>query len=153
LRRPLGITVVAVAEFITGLVILCTGGFILFAEVLQSLGFLSGPAGVLEALLFTWAIVLVTIGLLYLKAAHGLTREKGWAWTISVIFSTTDILAGLLIGFLGLEAWYRFMPGTQELQDEFTVIFLIVSIIELVYLETGNVKAYFGKGQGPKKEG
>jgi membrane protease YdiL (CAAX protease family) len=141
----LGIAVVAVAEFITGLAILYTGGFILLAEVLQSVGFLSGPNGILQVLLFTWAIVLVTIGLLYLAAANGLTKGKGWAWTLSVIFSTTGILAGLLIGFLGLYAGFGFMPGTQELQDEFTIIFLIVSIIDLVCLETRNVRAYFGK--------
>jgi len=129
-QRPLGVAILAVLDAISGLLTLALGTLFIMLNWSITGGGLSGPSGVLSTLLLAWAILIVIIGFLYLAIANGLWNGSDWAWTLCIVFSIIGIFIGLFFSFLELQSG---------------IIIMLINIIALVYLNTGNVKAYFGK--------
>jgi hypothetical protein len=136
-QRPLGVAILAVLDVISGLLILTLGALFIILNWSITQGGLSGPSGVLSTLLLVWAMVIVIIGFLYLAVASGLWNGSGWAWTLCIVFSIIGIIIGLFFSFLELQSG---------------IIIMLINIVALVYLNTGNVRAYFGKERGSNEE-
>lgn len=68
----------------------------------------------------------ILLGLLSFVFAYGLLNGKGWAWTITLIFS----ILGILINLVGLPV---------------TILGLAINVIVIYYLTRPYVKAFFGK--------
>lgn len=124
-QRPLGVAILAVLDVISGLLTLALGAlFIMLNWSITGEG-LSGPSGVFSILLLVLAVGIVIIGFLYLAVASGLWNGSGWAWTLCIIFSIIGIPIGLFFSFLELQSG---------------IIIMLINIIALVYLNTGNVE-------------
>jgi len=131
-QRPLGVAILAVLDAISGLLTLALGALSIILNWSITGGGLSGPSGVLSTLLLALAILIVIIGFLYLAIAKGLWNGSSWAWTLCIVFSIIGIFIGLFFSFLELQSG---------------IIIMLINIIALIYLNTENVKAYFGKGR------
>ena len=139
-KRPLGITILAILEAIGG--IICIGlsiiGIVLVGVLLQMItGFVSEAmpemgifGGFLEMIALVAAIVLLIFGLISLLLAYGLWTGKGWAWTLTFIFS----IIGILLGLVSLP---------------FGIITIFIDALILYYLTRSHVKAFFGKAPPP----
>jgi lysylphosphatidylglycerol synthetase-like protein (DUF2156 family) len=130
-QRPLGVAILAVLDFISGLLILGLGLFLIISNWQIGGGWtISGPSGVWATLFLAWAIIIVIIGFLYLAVAGGVWNGSEWAWTPCFVFSIIGVLVGFFFSFF-------------ELQEG--IIIVLINIIALVYLMTRNVRAYFRK--------
>lgn len=135
-ERPLGITILAILEAIGGIIYL-TGILIigLFLEMISEFvpatlpraGFLKGFLGLI---ILVAAIVLLILGLISFLLAYGLWTGKGWAWTLTFIFS----IIGILLGLVSLPA---------------VIITILINVVILYYLTRPHVKAFFGKAPPP----
>lgn len=120
-ERPLGVTIIAVLEALGGLVLLGSGSFLLIFGSFSSVGagFMVGAfAGALGGLL-------IILGLLSFIFAWGIWKGKGWAWTLTLIFTILGLIGALV---------------------SFNIISLLIDVIILYYLTRPQVKAFFGKG-------
>jgi lysylphosphatidylglycerol synthetase-like protein (DUF2156 family) len=120
--RPLGVTVVAILQFLGGILLVLGGAALAALPQLVGLplfGFLLGGLGVF----------LVVIGALALLVGWGLWTGKGWAWWLTVILQALNIVLSLALLALG------------ELT---AIVSLIIAAIILYYFFKPHVKAYFG---------
>jgi hypothetical protein len=128
--RPTGVTVLAVLEILSGLMLLLAGlGFVALGTLatmptLALPEFLVAIAGILGA-------VFIILGIVSFALAYGLWTGRGWAWTLSLVFAVLGTLLGLL-SVLG-------SPVSGIVQ-------ILVCAIIVYYLYRPYVKSYFGKG-------
>ena len=119
-ERPLGVTIIAVLEALGGLVLLGLGAVLLTFGSFFTLGagFMIGAfAGALGGLS-------LIVGLLSFIFAWGIWNGKGWAWTLTLIFTILGLIGALI---------------------SFNIISLLIDVIILYYLTRPQVKAFFGK--------
>src|SRR5215472_16262805 len=147
MNRPVGVTVIAVLEFLgaafcllLGLGALLGGGFL--AAIMSQSGAQGGAAGagILGALGAALGVVMLVFAALYILVAWGMLKLKGWARIVTMIFAGLGIL-GALFGVMGVLA-------------HFTIIGLLILAIRLAicawilwYLLQPNVSAAFNGGQ------
>jgi len=138
-ERPFGVTVLAILEIISALFSLGAG-----ALMLMAVGFIgaiieempggywgAGFSGLVAGMLIAIGVVMVILGLISLFIAYGLWTDKGWAWTLCLVFS----IIGLILSILSIPSG---------------IISLIINILILYYLTRPHVKAFFGKGPPPE---
>ena len=117
--RPVGVTILAALEVISGLILLASGA--LFAT-------LAGMFGMADYLgsMFGGAVsaILIGLGVASFVMAFGLLKGKPWAWTITLVLTIINLAFEII---------------------SFNIIGLIISGIILYYLFRPHVKAYFGK--------
>jgi hypothetical protein len=136
-ERPLGVTILAILEAIGGIIyivgILLIG---LFFEMITTfmpetmprmVGFFRGFLGMIVLVI---AIILLILGLISFLLAYGLWTGKGWAWTLTLIFS----IIGILLGLVSLPTG---------------IITILINVLILYYLTRPHVKAFFGKAPPP----
>src|SRR5215472_3623435 len=147
MNRPVGVTVIAVLEFLgaafcllLGLGALLGGGFL--AAIMSQSGAPGGAAGagVLGALGAALGVVMLVFAALYILVAWGMLKLKGWARIVTMIFAGLGILGALL--------------GLATTFAHFAVIGLFWLIVRLAiagwilwYLLQPNVSAAFQSGQ------
>jgi len=136
-ERPLGVTILAILEAIEGVIYLA--GILLigiFFEMITTfmpetmprmIGFFKGFLGMIVLVI---AIILLILGLISFLLAYGLWTGKGWAWTLTFIFS----IIGILLGLVSLPSG---------------IISILINVLILYYLTRPHVKAFFGKAPPP----
>ncbi|MEM2084234.1 MAG: hypothetical protein QXP60_09790 [Nitrososphaerota archaeon] len=135
-ERPLGVTILAILEAIGGIIYLA--GILLInlflgmmmgfmPEEIPEMEFFGGFLGMIALVV---SIVLLILGLVSFLLAYGLWTGKGWAWTLTFIFS----IIGILLGLVSLPAG---------------IITILINIVILYYLTRPHVKAFFGKAPPP----
>ncbi len=121
--RPTGIAILVILRVLAA--ILALGGGLL-------LGILGGFSRrpVLGSFVEIVAVVLEIVAILSLIVSYGLWTGKGWAWITALILagiSAVVALIGVVTGHLG------------------RLISLVIEVIVIYYLNTQNVKAFFGE--------
>lgn len=120
--RPLGVTILAVLNALSGLAFLASGAGAM--AVGASVGSIFAALGMFIG------VILILIGLFQLFVAWGLWSGKKWAWFLALIFGILGVLFGL-VGLIG---------GNIT-----SVLSLLISAVIVYYLYTQPVKAFFGR--------
>jgi hypothetical protein len=115
--RPVGVTILAVLEIISGIVGIVGGIFFATIAGLLDIDFLGAISGIVAA-------ILVAIGIASFVMAWGLLEGKPWAWTFTLILTIISVVFEL--------------AGAN-------IVGLIIDAIVLYYLFRPHVKAFFGK--------
>lgn len=125
--RPVGVTILAVLNFLFAVVLLAVAGLIIaggaFLEMLAeggAMGLLAGLGAVVGGLVVLLALAVFVIG-------WGLWTGRGWAWALELIFAVIGILfalvsmlggdvQGALFGLVidGLILYYLTRPGVAK---------------------------------------
>lgn len=128
-RRPTGVAILAILDFLAGALILL-GGLVLIAVggtgLLASLGygFFAGIATLLGA-------VVLVIGVLAIVVGWGLWTGKRWAWILALILYALGALSSLV----------SLAGGSVS-----SVVGLVIDALLIWYLFRPHVKAFFGQG-------
>ena len=122
-KRPAGITILAVLAFVTGAVYLLDG--------IGILGFVAfGPAHVVSNVSMSgWSLIFV--GALWVALGVGFLTLKGWAWIAGVI----------TVGISLIVAFFSHLNGAQ-IGELFMAT--ILPLVVLFYLDSTKVKTAFG---------
>ena len=133
IRRPTGVSALAILMFLGGAVDIATAALLLFlgAVTIPTLVLLPGIQ-LVGTLLLVFAIFPLIFAMFSFVLGFGLWTGRSWAWTWTFISSIIGLVvsaAGLIVGF-GL-------------------VGVVVYAIFIFYLTRGSVKSYFGKGISP----
>ncbi|MGI0488568.1 hypothetical protein ACN4EK_24420 [Pantanalinema rosaneae CENA516] len=134
-QRPTGVTVLAVLQFLGGILSLLVGvSGLFFGGLLVAAGGAgqAGEAATMGPILVGASIAALISGIIGLIAGFGLFTLKGWGWTLAIIFSVLNILNNLVSVFQGSN-----VAGA--------IIGIVISGLILYYLNQYNVKRAFGK--------
>jgi uncharacterized membrane protein HdeD (DUF308 family) len=140
-HRPLGVTIIAILTIIGGIAFLATG-----ITAVTVAPFLSGaninnvapatgtsvtiPHTSLVGMSAITGVALLALGIAYFVMAYGLSKGKGWAWTITVVLSCI----GIALGFVSI------VTGNVG-----TIFNVIINAFILYYINRPHVKSFFGK--------
>lgn len=137
MRRPTGVTIIAILNIIGGIIMLF-GGIALVAagSILPSFQMTDELSGVPDWLLGTGAIamgiIVIILGIISFIVAYGLLKGAGWAWSLTVVLSIVSIVLNAISIATG---------------NFGGIISIIISAIILYYLYRPHVKSFFGKGK------
>ncbi len=135
IRRPVGVTILTILQIISGIGDILIGTLLILAYAVATALIGGGPLPTAFLLL---AIVAFGLGIFSFALAYGLWAGKGWAWGLSVIGAIIGLTLGaisLAVGGLTLESFTSLLP-------------IVLYALILVYLNTGNVRAFFGRTGG-----
>jgi len=136
--RPTGVTIIAVLNIISGIIMLIGGfGLAAISSIFPTMTAIdpnaSGQmafAGLLGAAGVALGGILIILGIISFIVAWGLLKGKGWAWSLTMILSIISII----ISIVSLAA------GSFG-----SIVNIIISGIIIYYLYRPHVKAFFGK--------
>ena len=137
MRRPTGVTIIAILNIIGGIIMLF-GGIALVAagSILPSFQMTDELSGVPSWLIGTGAIamgiIVIILGIISFVVAYGLLKGAGWAWSLTVVLSIVSIVLNAI----------SIASGNFG-----GIISIIISAIILYYLYRPHVKSFFGKGK------
>ena len=136
MKRPIGITILAVLQVVSGAVFLLAAATLLLGNQSdasrQALAMAHLSAS--RDTLISVGVFSLIIGGLQLVVAVGLWQLKAWAWVLAALASGASVVSGVLSVVNGAR-----IPQEQQ-------IALVVSLIILVYLITPGVReAFFTK--------
>ena len=169
MKRPVGVTIIAILTIVSGIVytlgglsLLAFGAFfstvlldnsntsdqqqllqqqqIQDAAQLQALNQFSGIVGLVLG------TIILAVGIGFFVISYGLLKGRGWAWTITVIITIIAIVIQVVstimfsASFLPTRCMDSFVYGVI-----YQIIGFAVNGVILYYLYRPNVKAYFGK--------
>jgi hypothetical protein len=134
-QRPLGVTILTILQIIGGIGDIILGVLLLLAYAVVS-ALIGG--GFLGTALLLLGMVAFGLGIFSFALAYGLWTGKGWAW----IFSLIGALIGLMLGVVGR------VVGGLTLENLANLIPIVLYALILFYLNTGNVRAFFGRSAG-----
>ncbi|MEO9363209.1 MAG: hypothetical protein ABI348_04840 [Nitrososphaera sp.] len=132
--RPRGVTIIAILNIISGIVMLFAGVGLAAVISLSTLD--PGIAGQMAQTKLAGGVgvivggVLTVLGIISLVVAWGLLKGKGWAWTVTVILSIITVALGVV-----------HLAGGNVV----SIINIIISGVILYYVYRPHIKAYFGK--------
>ncbi len=125
-ERPLGVTLIGILLFLLGLIMIL-GGLALFAL---------GDLVDVEALAVATGAISVVIGIVYIVLAFGFFKGWNWVWVMTMVV--------LIIGILwSIIQWVLNDMETDQIVS--MLLGLIIPIIIVLYMNSKNVKAFFGK--------
>ena len=125
MKRPFGITVIAIFALISGLFGLCWPILVFTGSTF--LGPIFGTVGVIAG------ILLIVGPILQLVFAFGAFNLRSWAWYLGLISTGITVLGVIINLFDGASIWSAFCGS-------------IWSVIIFIYLLTPNVRQTFGLG-------
>jgi hypothetical protein len=136
--RPTGVTIIAVLNIISGIVMLLGGiGLAAVSSILPSISTIDPNAGgqlALAGLLGGAGVavggILIILGIISFIVAWGLLKGKSWAWSVTVILSIISIIIGIVSMVAG---------------NFGSIVNIIIAGIIIYYLYRPHVKAFFGK--------
>lgn len=134
MKRPVGVTIIAVIAIIYGIFSL-----LLALLALLGTGLVTAGVGHVQYAIGTLIYALIAdavLGILYLIFGIGAFQLKGWAWMTGVVALVLDVIrtiAGVAIN--GYSASKIITPA----------ITVVIALLLLVYLFLPNVRAAFGK--------
>lgn len=133
--RPIGIAILTALQIISGIMDIIIGILLILGYAVFSL-FVGG--GFIATGLLLLGMVAFILGIFSFVLAYGLWTGRSWAWELSII----GAVIGLVLGILGLV-----FTGLTLLSLAYIAPIVLYAII-LVYLNTRNVKAFFGRMGG-----
>jgi hypothetical protein len=134
MKRPIGVTILAVIAIIYGIFSLLLALLGLLGSALLASG-ASGAAIKYSAGTLVYATISDAIlGILYLVFGIGAFQLKGWAWTVGVVALALDILRNIVS---------IVMRGFSVIP----IITIVIALLLLWYLVRPNVRAAFGFGK------
>ncbi len=127
--RPTGVTVVAILDFIGGVLNILLGISVPTAILASVNGKIMKAyfAGMFNVVL---AVALIIGGIVAIVVGYGLLKGFGWGWWIQVILSALGALLGSIITLIS---------GTL-----LSIIGVVVNGLIIYYFTRPHVKAYFG---------
>lgn len=129
--RPGGVTVLAILDFLGGILAFFAG---LFVVALGGSGLLSQFGyGFVSGFVVVAGVAVIIIGLLALLLGYGMWTGKEWAWLLAVILYALGAVSSLL----------SLAGGSFG-----SIVSLVIYGLLLWYLWKPHVKAYFGRGMG-----
>ncbi|HSG84851.1 MAG TPA: hypothetical protein VLA23_00820 [Candidatus Limnocylindrales bacterium] len=136
--RPTGITILAILALIGGIFGALAGLALLFGGALIG-GAIGGAEGAaFGGLAFILGLITLAGAGLYLAFAYGSWTAKTYGWALGIIGALWSIVTQAITVLLSGD-----IVGT--LISFSTIVSLAIPIIILYYLNTPNVKAYFGR--------
>ena len=136
MKRPIGVTILAVIAIIYGIFSLLLALLGLLGTALLASG-TSGAAIHYSAGTLAYATISdAVLGILYLAFGIGALQLKGWAWTAGVVALVLDVLRNI-----GSVIIRGFSAGTIIIP----IITIVIALVLLWYLFRPNVRAAFGK--------
>jgi hypothetical protein len=134
MKRPVGVTILAVIAIIYGVFSLLLALLGLFGALLKASGVapVAYSAGTLAYATASDAI----LGILYLLFGIGALRLKGWAWTVGVVALALDVVRSI-VGMI--------MQGFSVSKITIPIITIVIALVLFWYLVRPNVRAAFGK--------
>ncbi len=137
MKRPVGVTILAILAFIGGILGILGGiGSIGAVALLSSTTYAAAGASIPHAsatYLYIIGGLLLVLGVLDIVLGVGLWGLKPWAWTLGV----------------GLQILSLIIDGVQVAQGASIaseIVGIVISVAVLVYLFTPGVRAAFGRG-------
>ncbi|MEG3440256.1 hypothetical protein V0288_24225 [Pannus brasiliensis CCIBt3594] len=134
-QRPTGVTILAVIQFLGGILSLFLGVSGLFfggLMVAAGSGQPANEATTMAPILIGASIGALINGMIGLIAGFGLFTLKGWGWILAIVFAALSILNNLVSLSQG-----RNVAGA--------IVGIVISGLILYYLNQHNVKRAFGK--------
>jgi uncharacterized membrane protein (DUF2068 family) len=134
-QRPTGVTILAVIQFIGGIISLFFGLSSLFFGGLMVASDAAATTGAeidMGPILLLAGGLSIISGVIGLIAGYGLFTLKPWGWTLAIVFAVLNIVHNLLSLFQGGN-----IPGS--------IIGIVISGLIIYYLNTSTVKRAFGK--------
>jgi len=123
MKRPAGITIIAVLSL--------AAGFIYLLQGIQILGWVVfGPGQVFTNVSLTGWLTLL-LGIIWLSVGGALLSLQPWAWLFAVI----------IVGISLIEAFFGTIGGGWQFGQTFVAI--IVPLVILMYLNSDKVKSAF----------
>jgi hypothetical protein len=136
MKRPTGVTILAILALIGGILSLL-GGFGLVAlgasSTLATSSVISGTSATL------FGLVAIVTGVLALAFAIGAFRGAGWAWVLGIVAEVLNLVSYVVQ--IGIGA----TKGQVGNEITSNIVGIVISAIILWYLNRQNVKAYFGR--------
>jgi hypothetical protein len=165
MRRPIGVTIIAILTIIGG-VLLTFGGISLLAfgafftsvpidifiseemqqqQDLQNAAELHALARFLGGVGIAVGAIVLAVGIGYLVVSYGLLKGKGRAWTITVML--TIIAVQIVSGTTASMFNASFIEDTNTFVTGITaqIVGIAINGVILYYLYRPNVKIFFGK--------
>ncbi|MDE1854315.1 MAG: hypothetical protein KGI38_11300 [Thaumarchaeota archaeon] len=138
-NRPGGVTVLAILEFLGG--ILDLGGGAYYLNYVGSLVSAYGLSATNVTDYYAFYAIELVFGLIALAVGYAFWTGKAWGWRLGIFASIASVIYSLGFGayFVSVYGDYTELSGGA--------IGLIVSLIVIYYLTRPHVKAYFGTGQ------
>ena len=137
--RPLGVSIIAILNVISGIIMLIGGvGLAAVGSALPTMTTVNPNAGGQMALVgllgggaaAAVGAVLIVLGIVSFIVAWGLFKGKGWAWTVTIILSGISVIMGIV----------SLVGGNFG-----AIVNIIIAGVVIYYLYRPHVKAYFGK--------
>ena len=136
--RPTGITILAILALIGGIFGALAGLALLFGGALIG-GAIGGAEGAaFGGLAFILGLITLAGAGLYLAFAYGSWTAKTYGWALGIIGALWSIVTQVITVLLSGDI-------VGALISFSTIVSLAIPIIILYYLNTPNVKAYFGR--------
>jgi hypothetical protein len=137
MKRPTGVTIVAIIAIIYGIfsLLLVFLGLVGIALEASGAAALAGRsvAGRYDVGTLAYAVIWdAVLGILYLVFGIGAFMLKGWAWTVGVVVLVLEVVRNI-IGY--------FISGFSPI----SIITGVIALLLLWYLLRPNVRAAFGK--------
>jgi hypothetical protein len=134
MKRPVGITILAVIAIIYGIfeLLLALLGLLASALKASGVGHVQYSAGTLAYATISYAV----LGILYLAFGIGAFSLKRWAWTTGVVALVLDVVRSIVgVVIRGFSASNIVVPS----------ITIVIALVLLWYLFRPHVRAAFGK--------
>jgi hypothetical protein len=136
--RPLGITIIAILNIISGIVMIFAGFGLAAASSLMPTISTIDPNAAGQMAIASLAggaataigAVLIILGIVSFIVAWGLLKAKGWAWIVTIILS----IISLVIGVISL------VGGNVG-----SIVNIVIAGVIIYYMYRPHVKAYFGR--------
>jgi hypothetical protein len=136
MKRPIGVTILAVLAIIYGIFTLLVALLGLLGTALAVSGVAAVTSKYSTGLLVYATISDVVLGILYLAFGLGAFQLKGWAWTTGVVALVLDVVR-TSVGFV--------IQGVSASKIVGASITIVIALLVLWYLFRPNVRAAFGK--------
>ncbi len=134
MKRPVGVTILAVIAIIYGIfsLLLALLGLLGSALLASGVGHVQYSAGTLAYATISDAV----LGILYLAFGIGALSLKGWAWTTGVVALALDVVREI-VGVV--------IQGFSTSRIVSATIYIVIALLLVWYLFRPNVRAAFGK--------
>jgi hypothetical protein len=172
MKRPVGVTIIAILTIISG-ILLTLGGLSLLAlgaffstvpldintldqqqllqQQIQDAAQLRALSQFFGSVGLVLGAIILAVGIGYLVVSYGLLKGRGWAWIITLIITIIAIVIQVVSGI----TTSMFNASFTNDMNSFVygiisqIIGLAINGVILYYLYRPNVKAYFGKFRPP----
>ena len=139
MKRPLGVTILAILALIggilgilAGLAGLAGGALLSSSAVTSQLGSTATQVHVNTTAVLAWSAVALILGIVDIVLAIGAFRLSPWAWTLGIGLEIISIVVAIVEVALNYSSPTGIALG------------VIINVIVLVYLFTPKVRAAFG---------